>query len=90
MGVITATPIEWRNASEDAEQKRVEPDAMQETSGFYSSVKAHKSIKVVFESIVTEAALSFDYIAMVIIAAGIAVGGLAINSQVLDTEAAIR
>lgn len=83
IGVITMTPIEWRNASADSEQRAVSMDAPAETSGFAAGIKDHRSIRVVMNGIETDADLSFDYVAMVFIASGIAVGGLVTNSSVI-------
>ena len=82
-GVISATAIEWRNASEQLEAAVVpELDATKTHQGFYASVKARKSVRLVLQGIEQESTLTFDYMAMVVIAACIAAGGLGSNSSV--------
>eukprot|EP01083_Nonionella_stella_P148195 468730_1 len=82
MGVISATAVEWRNAAPCFEKRDV-AEVCDATTGFYSSVKSHKVIKVVVERIMNGASFTFDYACMLTIASMIAVGGLATNSAVI-------
>eukprot|EP00487_Bulimina_marginata_P002934 TRINITY_DN16795_c0_g1_i1.p1 TRINITY_DN16795_c0_g1~~TRINITY_DN16795_c0_g1_i1.p1 ORF type:complete len:103 (-),score=3.87 TRINITY_DN16795_c0_g1_i1:10-318(-) len=56
MGVISATPLEWRNAANDMDVERRSDGR----TGFYATVKSHKIIEVVSERIIHSAEFTFD------------------------------
>ena len=85
IGVVSAISIASRSASKRVEEKEIPEfdDDKSSFEGFYRSMRSHDVILQVKENITNSAKMRFDFIAMLISASMIAVGGLATNSAVI-------